>query len=85
MGQAGRQAIIPSETHYNPPMTIQLNGKPHALSGPCTLAALLAALGYSDKRIAVEHNGEIVPRSRHSTVHLSAGDCIEIVVAVGGG
>ena len=45
----------------------------------------IAALGYAGKRIAVEHNGLIVPRSRHAATAIEAGDRIEIVVAVGGG
>jgi len=57
----------------------------HALTMPLTVAALVEALGYTGKRIAVERNGEIVPRSRHSDVILAEGDRIEIVVAVGGG
>jgi sulfur carrier protein len=54
-------------------------------AAPLTVAGLLAVLGYTGKRIAVERNGEIVPRSRHGEVHLAEGDQIEIVVAVGGG
>ncbi len=50
-----------------------------------TVAALLEALGYAGKRIAVERNGEIVPRGRHVDTGLADGDQIEIVVAVGGG
>ena len=57
----------------------------HALTMPLTVAALVEALGYTGKRIAVERNGEIVPRSRHGDVALAEGDRIEIVVAVGGG
>ncbi len=49
------------------------------------MASLLSARGLSGKRVAVERNGEIVPRSRHGEVHLAEGDRLEIVVAVGGG
>jgi sulfur carrier protein len=56
-----------------------------ALRDPLTVAALVDMLGYAGKRIAVERNGEIVPRGRHSEVFLASGDRIEIVVAVGGG
>jgi sulfur carrier protein len=56
-----------------------------ACSAPLTVAGLVEALGYTGKRIAVECNGEIVPRSRHADVNLADGDQIEIVVAVGGG
>lgn len=49
------------------------------------MAGLLAALALTGKRIAVERNGEIVPRALHADTVLQAGDRIEIVVAVGGG
>jgi len=66
-------------------MNIELNGTPHTLASACTIAALVGSLGYTHKRIAVERNGEIVPRSRHAEIILAEGDQIEIVVAVGGG
>jgi len=50
-----------------------------------TIAEVLAARGLAGKRVAVEKNGEIVPRSQHASVAVAAGDRIEIVVAVGGG
>ncbi|MDR1349756.1 MAG: sulfur carrier protein ThiS [Zoogloeaceae bacterium] len=50
-----------------------------------TLADLMAHLGYAGKRVAVESNGDIVPRSRYAATPLSSGDALEIVVAVGGG
>jgi sulfur carrier protein len=50
-----------------------------------TIASLVATMGLSGKRIAVERNGEIVPKSRHATTALSVGDKLEIVGAVGGG
>ncbi|MFA7291435.1 MAG: sulfur carrier protein ThiS [Rhodocyclaceae bacterium] len=50
-----------------------------------TVAALLDQLGLTGKRIAVEHNGEIVPKSRHAETAVGEGDKFEIVVAVGGG
>ena len=56
-----------------------------ALADYATVAALLDGLGHAGKRVAVERNGEIVPKSLHSTTLLSDGDSIEIVVAVGGG
>jgi sulfur carrier protein len=49
------------------------------------VADLLVELGHAGRRVAVERNGEIVPRSRHHEATLAAGDRIEIVVAVGGG
>jgi sulfur carrier protein len=49
------------------------------------VADLLAELGAAGKRVAVERNGEIVPRSLHAGTRLAAGDLIEVVIAVGGG
>jgi sulfur carrier protein len=66
-------------------MDIRLNGEPLALSAPCTLAELLIAQGLAERRVAVEVNGEIVPRSRHAGHLLSEGDVVEIVHALGGG
>ena len=66
-------------------MEIILNGKPHPLPQPMTVTDLVASLGCTGKRIAVERNAEIVPRSSHASTALAPGDRIEIVVAVGGG
>jgi len=66
-------------------MQIRVNGEPQSLPERATVYELLAALGHTGKRVAVERNGEIVPRSRHASVELASGDQIEIVIAVGGG
>jgi sulfur carrier protein len=66
-------------------IAVHINGEPAELPEPMTVAALLAARGLTGKRLAVEQNGEIVPKSQHGAVALVAGDRIEIVVAVGGG
>ena len=66
-------------------MEIVLNGQPKLLDGPLNVADLLESLGFAGKRIAVERNGEIVPRSAHAQTMLVPGDRLEIVVAVGGG
>ena len=50
-----------------------------------TIAALVAELDLVGKRLAIEKNGEIVPRSQFAAVHLQEGDKLEIVGAVGGG
>jgi len=50
-----------------------------------TIADLVVRLGIAGKRIAVERNGEVVPRSRYGDTPLSRGDRLEIVGAVGGG
>ena len=65
--------------------TLQLNGQPLTVPAPISLAQLVDRLGYTGKRIAVECNGEIVPRSRYGETTMADGDQLEIVVAVGGG
>ena len=66
-------------------MEVIINGEPQQLAEPLTVATLLEARGMAGKRVAVERNGEIVPRGRHAETPLADGDQIEIVVAVGGG
>ncbi|WP_394063949.1 sulfur carrier protein ThiS [Alcaligenes sp. WGS1538] len=66
-------------------MNITLNGQNKTLSNTDTISALIAQLGYENKRIAVELNGDIVPKSQHATTAIKDSDTIEIVVAVGGG
>jgi len=66
-------------------MEITLNGSPLEFEGPLTVAQLLERQGLVGKRVAVERNGEIVPKSTHADALLNAGDRLEIVVAVGGG
>lgn len=65
--------------------TIKVNGNDRALERETSLADLVRELALEGKRIAVELNGEIVPRSRYAAIRLSAGDRLEIVGAVGGG
>ncbi len=62
-----------------------VNGEPQALGSSPSVAALLEARGLTGKRVAVELNGAIVPRSRHAVTSLCDADRLEIVVAVGGG
>jgi sulfur carrier protein len=64
---------------------VTVNGRAHRFDAPLELAALLSRLELSGKKIAVERNGEIVPRSTHASTMVSDGDELEIVVAVGGG
>jgi sulfur carrier protein len=66
-------------------MEITINGQIHQFPATLSVAELVEALGYAGKRIAVERNGEIVPRAHHADVFLATGDRLEIVVAVGGG
>jgi len=62
-----------------------INGEPRTFPAPLTLSQLIASLDLLGKRIAIEKNGEIVPRSQHADTGLADGDRLEIVVAVGGG
>ena len=66
-------------------MEIYLNGEPKSLAQAISIAQLLEDLGFLGKRIAVERNGDIVPKSSHADVMLCEGDRLEVVVAVGGG
>ncbi len=65
--------------------TLRVNGETLSLAGPATVADLLREQGLTGRKVAVEINGEIVPRSRHADTALADGDRLEIVVAVGGG
>ncbi|MGO2241659.1 MAG: sulfur carrier protein ThiS [Halomonas sp.] len=67
------------------PIQIELNGEPHTLAAGLTAADLIEQLGLSGRRIAVEINEEIVPRSQHATTCLADGDHVEVVHAIGGG
>jgi sulfur carrier protein len=62
-----------------------VNGEPRRVAVGTTVAQLVDELQLAGKRIALEKNGEIVPRSRFPEERLQEGDRLEIVVAVGGG
>ena len=67
-------------------MTVTLNGVAHPYADDIsTLAGLVQSLHLEGKRVAVEMNGEIVPKSRYGETRLAPGDRLEIVAAVGGG
>ncbi len=66
-------------------ISVYINGAAREFPGPLTAAALIEHMGLGGKRIALERNGEIVPRSRFAEQMLADGDRVEIVVAVGGG
>jgi sulfur carrier protein len=66
-------------------MQIEVNGKQRVVSDGLTASELVELLDLGGRRIAVELNGEILPRSKHLDHNLSDGDRIEIVHAVGGG
>lgn len=64
---------------------LSINGATKQLHTSNTVAELVSELDLSGKRIAIERNGEIVPRSLFANTPLQQGDQLEIVVAVGGG
>ena len=66
-------------------MQIQLNGETRHIESEATITTLLEAEDLAQRRVAVEVNGEIVPRGRHAEHRLHHGDKVEIVHALGGG
>jgi sulfur carrier protein len=66
-------------------LRLTVNGEPRAVPAGTTVLGLLGIVGAAGKKVAVERNGEIVPRSRHAETPLADGDALEVVVAVGGG
>jgi sulfur carrier protein len=66
-------------------LQVTINGDPRRFERALAVNELIAELALAGKRIAVEKNGEIVPRSRYAETRLTDGDRLEIVVAVGGG
>ncbi|WP_040259545.1 MULTISPECIES: sulfur carrier protein ThiS [Pseudomonas] len=66
-------------------MRIQLNGDTFELPTGETVADLLARMELAGRRVAVELNLDIVPRSEHATTLLNEGDQVEVVQAIGGG
>ncbi|MGZ5034855.1 MAG: sulfur carrier protein ThiS [Usitatibacter sp.] len=69
----------------NAPIRIVLNGAPREYPAPLTFSQLIDDLALAGRRLAVERNGEIVPRSRFGEARLADGDRVEVVMAVGGG
>lgn len=66
-------------------MLIHFNGEARAIREGLSIADLLAELGLTDRRVAVELNLDIVPRSQHAETRLRDGDRLEVVHAIGGG
>jgi sulfur carrier protein len=66
-------------------ITVSINGSTRQFGHPISVAALIEEMGLVGKRIALERNGEIVPRSMFAAQQLADGDKLEVVVAVGGG
>jgi sulfur carrier protein len=66
-------------------MQITVNGEDRVFQGVADVAALVAELGLDTRKVAVERNLEIVPRSAYAATALADGDRIEIVTFIGGG
>ena len=64
---------------------VTVNGAAHRFEAAVNVRTLLEKLAMADKKVAVEKNGEIVPRSRYADTPVARGDRLEIVGAVGGG
>ncbi len=69
----------------NAPMELTINGEPRRFDAPISVAQLLQNLGLDARKVALERNLEIVPRSAFETTTLGDGDKIEIVHFIGGG
>ena len=86
LGHISKQGIIsPQLSIARIKMEILLNGEARQLPEGYTIASLIEELGLIGRRLAVEVNPEIVPRSTHASHPLQPGDRIEIVHAIGGG
>jgi thiamine biosynthesis protein ThiS len=66
-------------------LTLTLNGEQRAFAAPMSVAELVATLELDVRKVAVELNREIVPRSSYGAVRLNSGDSLEIVHFIGGG
>jgi thiamine biosynthesis protein ThiS len=67
------------------PLSVTVNGETLAIDGPASIASLLGKLGLDIRKVAVERNEAIVPRSAYGETWLEGGDCLEIVHFIGGG
>lgn len=66
-------------------MEVTVNGESRRFDGSATVKSLLDSLGLDPRKVAVERNREIVPKSRYALTQLGEGDALEIVHFVGGG
>lgn len=66
-------------------MQFHLNGEVRDMPEPLTVLTVLSSLALREQRVAVEINGEVIPRSQHGSHEVQPGDRIEVVQAIGGG
>ena len=85
IAEASRVVKVKSTDYGKCAMKVILNGEEHECKAESTLVDLVAAVGVTKKRIAIEVNREIIPREQYASYHVQAGDHIEIVQFVGGG
>jgi len=78
-------ASAESPDHIARMIAITVNGETRAIPPAATVADLLREIGLAERKIAVERNAEIVPRSAYAETALAAGDALEIVHFIGGG
>ena len=69
----------------SPMISVQINGEARTCAQPMRVSELMGELGLAGKRVALERNGDLVPRGTFTEQTIEDGDRIEIVVAVGGG
>ena len=79
------EAPSPAASGVAPPLTITVNGEDRVLSAALALSDFLAGAGLDLRKVAVERNEEIVPRSAYAATLLGPGDRLEIVHFIGGG
>ncbi|WP_149536297.1 sulfur carrier protein ThiS [Siccirubricoccus phaeus] len=76
---------MPDTLSVPPTVMLTVNGEARSVPEGTSVAGLLAQIGLAERKVAVERNLEIVPRSRYAETLLAAGDAIEIVHFIGGG
>ncbi len=74
-----------AETAQQQMISVTLNGEPRSVPAGSSLSAMLVGLGLDPRKVAVERNLEVIPRSTLNEVHVQDGDLFEIVHFVGGG
>lgn len=66
-------------------INVTVNGEPRTIAADSSIAAMLDEIRIDPRKVAVEHNLEVVPRSTLADIRVSDGDSFEIVHFVGGG
>jgi thiazole synthase len=74
-----------AETAQEQTISVQVNGERRSVSAASSIAAMLREIGLDPRKVAVERNLEVVPRSTLADVRVCDGDAFEIVHFVGGG